>query len=61
MCFGGSPKIAAPPVAAIDNSEAARQADLESRLRRRRAGAASDILTGPTGIPSTATLGGVAK
>ena len=59
MCM---PKIKAPkiPVAAIDNTEALRQADLEAGLRRRRRGAAANILTGPTGIPSNPTMGGAA-
>jgi hypothetical protein len=60
MCF--MPKIKTPSqaVASTDNAEAQAQADLEARLRKRRAGAAANVLTGPTGIPSTATLGGVA-
>ncbi len=60
MCM---PKAKAPAplkVAAYDNQEALQQADIEARLRRRRAGAAANILTGATGIPSTASLGGVA-
>lgn len=60
MCFR-TPKIAQPPVAMPDNEEAIRQADIEARLRRRRSGAAADVLTSPVGIPSTRTLGGVAK
>jgi hypothetical protein len=48
-------------VAAIDNSQAIAQSDLEARLRKRRAGAAADILTGPSGIPYTSTMGGVAS
>lgn len=63
MCLMKTPKIATPAkqqIAAYDNGEATRQADLEARLRRRRSGAAGQILTSPTGIPSTATLGGVA-
>jgi hypothetical protein len=47
-------------VAAYDNTEAFAQSDIEARLRRRRAGAAANVLTGPTGIPATPTLGGVA-
>jgi hypothetical protein len=47
-------------VAAYDNQEALSQADLEARLRKRRSGAAANVLTGATGIPSTASLGGVA-
>ena len=64
MCLFKGPKIpsAAPQqIAAYDNTEAIRTADAEARLRRRRAGAAANILTSPTGIPSTATLGGVAS
>jgi hypothetical protein len=63
MCFGRTPKIEQPKVAAYDNQEALNQADMEARMRRRRAGAAADVLTSATGIPSgtTPTLGGVAK
>ncbi|WP_172600808.1 hypothetical protein [Cereibacter sphaeroides] len=61
MCVFKPPKIKTPPVAAVDNSEALAQADIEARLRKRRAGAAADVLTGPTGIPATQTLGGAAK
>lgn len=60
MCM---PKINAPKpvrVAAYDNAEALRQADMEASLRRRRRGAAANILTGPMGIPSSATMGGAA-
>lgn len=60
MCM---PKVKAPKpvqVAAYDNSEALAQADLEAGLRRRRRGAAANILTGPSGIPSSATMGGAA-
>lgn len=61
MCVFSKPDIpqsaAAPIIAAPDNGEANRQADLESRLRRRRAGAAADILTGASGIPATKQLG----
>lgn len=62
MCLMKSPKITAAPqqIAAYDNQEATRTADLEAALRRRRSGAAAQILTSPMGIPSTATLGGVA-
>lgn len=62
MCLFKTPKIATPAaqqIAAYDNTDATKQADIEARLRRRRAGAAAQILTSPTGIPSTATLGGV--
>lgn len=60
MCFMKTPKPQPLQVAAFDNQEATQQADIEARLRKRRAGAAADILTGPTGIPSTPTMGGVA-
>jgi hypothetical protein len=49
-----------PQVASYDNAEALNQADIEARLRRRRAGPAANVLTSPTGIPVTATMGGVA-
>lgn len=60
MCIPSAPKISPLKVAAYDNTEALAQADIESRLRKRRAGAAADVLTSPVGIPSTASLGGVA-
>ena len=53
-------QAAQPKIAAVDNAEAIRQGDIEARLRRRRAGAANDILTSPVGLPVTKTLGGVA-
>lgn len=55
MCVFGGPKIpkAAPAlIPSTDNGEAQRQADLEAALRRRRAGAAANILTSPVGIPA---------
>ncbi|HMO07039.1 MAG TPA: hypothetical protein PKD10_05245 [Paracoccaceae bacterium] len=48
-------------VAAYDGAEALKQADIEARLRRRRAGAAADVLTSPVGLPATRTMGGVAQ
>ena len=60
MCM---PKVEAPKpvqVAAYDNQEALAQADMEAALRRRRRGAAANVLTGPMGIPSTSTMGGTA-
>jgi hypothetical protein len=60
MCFMPKVKVPAQQVAATDNSEALAQADLEARLRKRRAGAAANVLTSATGIPATAKLGGVA-
>lgn len=64
MCVGKTSKYSAakPQVAAYDNTEAMKSADIEARLRRRRAGAAADVLTSPMGIPagSSPTLGGAA-
>lgn len=63
MCLFKTPKMptaATQQIAAYDNTQAIKAADTEARLRRRRAGAAAHVLTSPTGIPSTATLGGVA-
>lgn len=65
MCFPKAPdpaayKVAQPKIAAVDNGEAIQQGDIEARLRRRRGGAANDILTSAVGIPVTRTLGGVA-
>jgi hypothetical protein len=60
MCM---PKVKAPPpvqIASYDNAEALRQADMEAGLRRRRRGAAANILTGPSGIPASRTMGGAA-
>ncbi|MEO1637763.1 MAG: hypothetical protein AAFU41_00780 [Pseudomonadota bacterium] len=56
------PEITAAPqvIAAPDNSEATRQADAEARLRRRRRGAAADVLTSASGIPSQPKLGSAA-
>lgn len=63
MCTGGTPKVKTPVthVAAYDNTEALQQADVEARLRKRRAGAAANVLTSATGIPATSTLGGVVQ
>jgi len=61
MCMVKTPKVAAQRVAAYDNTEATQSADIEARLRRRRAGAAANVLTSPTGISATtSTMGGVA-
>jgi hypothetical protein len=60
MCKPRIPRTPTVQVAAYDNAEALAQADQEAMLRRRRRGAAANILTGPSGIPSTATLGGAA-
>jgi hypothetical protein len=61
MCMR-QPKAPRPvQIAAYDNQEALQQADLEAGLRRRRRGAAANILTGQTGIPSTPTMGGAAR
>lgn len=63
MCLMRTPKMpeisAAPAIiAAPNNAEATFQAGIEARMRRARAGAAANILTSPTGIPATPTLGG---
>lgn len=59
MCFMKTPKPIAPTpiIAGTDTNEAAMAADVEARLRRRRAGAAAHVLTSPTGIPATTKLG----
>lgn len=63
MCIFSKPKAppqvtAAPQIIAATNSpEATASADVEARLRRRRAGAAAHVLTSPTGIPATTKLG----
>lgn len=53
------PEVSAAPqvIAATNSAEANQSADLEARLRRRRAGAAANVLTSPTGIPATSQLG----
>ncbi len=53
-------EIAAPLIASTSNAEALREQDAEARLRRRRAGAATNVLTSPTGIPSATKLGEIA-
>lgn len=58
MCMPKAPRARPVQVAAYDNTEALQQADMEAALRRRRRGAAANILTGPGGIPSTPTMGG---
>ena len=60
MCRVRTPRIRATQIASYDNEEALAQADEEAMLRRRRRGAAANILTGPTGSPSSTTMGGVA-
>jgi hypothetical protein len=67
MC-GRRPNIPAPvraQVASADNLTAIREADMQARLRRRRAGAAANVLTGSLGIPAgngtTTTVGGSAQ
>ncbi len=55
MCLMKKPAMPKPAAAMLpdpNNAEARRQADLEAALRRRRAGAAADILTSPVGLPS---------
>lgn len=62
MCIASKPQqsAAAPILADPRGREANRQADIETALRRRRAGAAASILTSPRGIPSTNQLGAAA-
>lgn len=63
MCISQNtptPTPAAVAVASTYNAEASNAASLEASLRKMRAGAAANILTSPTGIPYTKTLGGVA-
>ena len=61
MCFSTKvPQVAATQIAATDNGEATQAADIEARLRKRRAGPPANVLTSATGIPSTSQLGGVA-
>lgn len=61
MCVFSKPDMPkAAPIAAFDNTESIRNADIEARLRRRRSGAAANVLTSASGIPHTPTLGGVA-
>lgn len=67
MCIFNKPKAssgsasaasaAAPIIAAPGSASETQSADIEARLRKRRAGAAADILTSPVGIPSTNQLG----
>lgn len=60
MCFINSPKPQPVRFAATDSAEARRDADQEAALRRRRAGAAANVLTGPSGIPGVSKMGQVA-
>lgn len=59
MCeiFGKTRSAAAPKIAAGNNFEANQQADIEARMRKRRAGAAANVLTSPLGIPAAAKMG----
>ena len=62
MCMKtATPARPRTPLAAFDNGQAAAEANIEARLRKRRAGAAADILTSPVGLPSTTTMGGTAQ
>lgn len=61
MCLSTpKPTPAAQIFAAPDNSEAVRQGELEARLRKRRQGAAANILTSASGIPASPKLGSAA-
>ena len=61
MCFSRK-DTAAPAVQTViakpDGAQSTQAGTMQDVLRRRRAGAAADILTGPVGIPATSTLGG---
>lgn len=54
MCMirGGGATAAKPIIAARDSREANQAASIEAQLRRKRAGAAAQVLTSPIGIPS---------
>lgn len=58
MCGLKMPKPRPALIPADTGQEAARNASIEAEMRRRRRGAAANILTSPTGIPASATLGG---
>lgn len=62
MCvFSKPPKLPAPQqIAAMDNAEAQQQAEIEDNLRRKRRGAAANVLTSPLGIPASPTMGSAA-
>jgi len=57
---GGNSSAAAPLIASTSSREAVDQGEIQARMRRARAGAAAQILTSPTGIPSTPQMGKVA-
>lgn len=65
MCmFGGAPRMQtmAAPILSAQSEPARREGDMEARLRRMRAGAAADVLTGPQGLGGgqpAMTFGGV--
>ena len=53
MCISRkTPSVRAPAIAAYDNREANQTADVEARLRKRRAGAAANIFTSAVGLPA---------
>lgn len=64
MCVFNRPEVptsaSAPIIASTNNAEASERADIEARLRRRRQGAAANILTSPMGIPAKTQLGAAA-
>lgn len=55
MCIMNSPKLepVAAPILAAPSDAARRNASVETRLRRARAGAAADVLTSPEGLATT--------
>lgn len=60
MCFMRKAAAGTNPLAQMDSQRANAQATIEARLRRRKAGAAADVLTGPLGIPGATTRMGQA-
>jgi hypothetical protein len=62
MCVFSRPKMdaVAAPILAAPSEAAKREGDMEARLRRARAAASADVLTGPEGLAGMAqTFGGV--
>lgn len=57
--FSGTaaPKYVSPLIAPPSPSAVRREGDIETRLRRARAGAAANILTSPVGIPAKNQMG----
>lgn len=58
MCIARKSAAAQGPL--IDPARVTAEQSLQARLRRRRAGAGANILTGPNGIPYSDKLGDAA-